>query len=66
MVVDPLHEIPVSYCLSRGALYYMVSSASLINQSGTTGGNRMYRDCIAFAVYSSSQATMDIMLPSQG
>ena len=26
----------------------------------------MYRDCIAFAVYSNSQATMDIMLPSPG
>ena len=24
----------------------------------------MYRDCIAFAVYSNSQAIMDIMLPS--
>ena len=26
----------------------------------------MYRGCIAFAVYSNSQATMDIMLPSPG
>ena len=32
----------------------------------TTGGNGMYRDCIAFVVYSNSQATMNIMLPSPG
>ena len=63
LVVDPLHGIPVSYCLSCGPLilFSKVSSASLISQSGSNG---MYRDYIAFAVYSNSQATMDIMLPS--
>ena len=35
LVVDPLHGIPVSYCLSYGPLllFSKVSSASLINQS---------------------------------
>ena len=28
-------------------------------------GNERYRDCIAFAVYSNSQAAIDIMLASQ-
>ena len=37
LVVDPLHGIPVSYCLSYGPLilFSKVSSASLISQSGS-------------------------------
>ena len=37
MVVDQLHGFPVSYCLScRPFISSMVSSASLINQSGSS------------------------------
>ena len=60
-VVDPLHGIPVSYCLSCGLLilFSKVSSASLVSQSGSFAlqvvmGCTAYRDCIAPAIYSDS------------
>ena len=69
-VVGPLHGIPVSYCLYYGPSYYFPRSYHLSNrptrQFCTTGGKVRYRDCIDFAVYTNSQATMAFVLPSQG
>ena len=67
-LVDSLHGIPVSYCFSYGTSYYFPRSLRLPNwptrKFCTTGDNGKYRDCIAFAVYCNSQATMDIMFLS--
>ena len=65
LVVDPLHEIPLSYCLSCVLLilFSRVFSASINSLTNPVvlhyRGDGLYRDCIAPAIYSDWWSTMD-------
>ena len=65
-VVDPAHEISVSYYFSYGSLLLLSNVLPPNWPNCPTGGNGRYRDYIALAVYSSTQAIMDIMLSIPG
>ena len=63
-VVNPLHGISVSYCISYELLLLfskVLPPSKLANSVVLL--YRGYRDCIVFAVYFNWQAKMDIMLP---
>ena len=72
LVVEPLHSWEPRFQLPFLWAPYIVFQGLFrlpnwpTRQFFTTGGNGMYRGCIAFAVCSNWRATMDIMLPSPG